>query len=486
MRPHTTPTCSTGGLRLERLPAATIGRMKSPSNENLITSTSGAKPIVAIVGRANVGKSTLFNRLTRERRAIVDDTPGITRDRLIAAASWGERSFCLVDTGGLDVGEQESPRGIQALVRRQAQTAVDEADLVIFLADGKGGFHPGDTQVVDLLRRSGKPVLYAVNKIDGPGQEEAAYEFYQLGVERVFPISAAHGYGIRDFMDVLVGILPPTTEEEEAAPGIRVAIIGRPNVGKSSLVNRILGTDRVLVSDVPGTTRDAVDAAVRFGGEHYVLVDTPGIRRRSKTTDKVEKFSVLKALKSVERCHVAVLLVDAAEGLTDQDVRIAGYIHERQRGAVVALNKWDLVEKEPRRLKEIADALDIALKFMPYAPVLRVSALTGSHVQRLLPTVAAVFAQYSTRVTTATLNDAIARAVAHHEPPMHRGRRVKILYGTQASIRPPTFVLFVTRPDAIHFSYERYLANQIREAFSLDQTPLRLVFRGREGGKGKE
>jgi GTP-binding protein len=432
-----------------------------------------------------VGKSTLFNRLTRERRAIVDDTPGITRDRLVAEASWGGRSFCLVDTGGLDVGDHESPGGIQALVRRQAQTAVDEADLVIFLADGKGGVHPGDTQVVDLLRRSRKPVLYAVNKIDGPGQEESVYEFYQLGVERVFPISAAHGFGIRDFMDVLVEMLPPPMEEEEA-PGIRVAIIGRPNVGKSSLVNRILGTDRVLVSDVPGTTRDAVDAALRFGGEHYVLVDTPGIRRRSKTTEKVEKFSVLKALKSVERCHVAVLLVDAAEGLTDQDVRIAGYIHERHRGAVVALNKWDLVEKEPRRLKEIDDALNYALKFMPYAPVLRVSALTGSRVQRLLPTVAAVFAQYSTRVTTAILNDAIARAVAHHEPPMHRGRRVKILYGTQASIRPPTFVLFVTRPDAIHFSYERYLANQIREAFSLDQTPLRLVFRGREGGKAKE
>jgi len=448
-------------------------------SENLVASSS-AKPIVAIVGRANVGKSTLFNRLTRERRAIVDDTPGITRDRLIAEASWGERSFCLVDTGGLDMSDEESPGGIQELVRRQAQTAVDEADLVIFLADGKGGFHPGDGQVVDFLRRSGKSVLYAVNKIDGPGQEEAAYEFYQLGVERVFPISAAHGYGIRDLMDLLVEMLPPATEEEEAAPGIRVAIIGRPNVGKSSLVNRILGTERVLVSDVPGTTRDAVDAAFRYGGERYVLVDTPGIRRRSKTTDKVEKFSVLKALKSVERCQVAVLLVDAAEGLTDQDVRIAGYIHERQRGAVVALNKWDLVEKEPRRLKNLDDALQYAMKFMPYAPVVKISALTGSRVQRLLPTVAAVFAQYSTRVTTATLNDAIARAVAHHEPPMHRGRRVKILYATQASIRPPTFVLFVTRPDAIHFSYERYLANQIREAFSLDQTPLRLVFRGRE------
>ncbi|HYA02802.1 MAG TPA: ribosome biogenesis GTPase Der, partial [Syntrophobacteria bacterium] len=255
-----------------------------------------------------------------------------------------------------------------------------------------------------------------------------------------------------------------------------------PNVGKSSLVNRLLGAERVLVSELPGTTRDAVDVMFTFRGESYVLVDTPGIRRRSKTTDKIEKFSVLKALKSIERSQVALLVVDASDGITDQDVRIAGYIHERKRAAVVVLNKWDLVENEPRKLKEIDDSVGYALKFMPYAPVVRLSALTGSRVRRLLPTVSAVFLQYSTRVTTATLNEAIARAVAHHEPPVHRGRRVKILYATQASMRPPTFVLFVTRPEAIHFSYERYLTNQIREAFSLDKTPIRLVFRGR----GKE
>jgi GTP-binding protein len=450
--------------------------------DNKLDSFSAAKPIVAIVGRANVGKSTLFNRLTRERRAIVDDTPGITRDRLVSEVSWGERSFCLVDTGGMELNAAEGAGGIQALVRRQAQAAVSEADLVIFLADGKGGLHPGDAQVVDFLRRSGKPVLYAVNKIDGPDREDDSYEFYQLGLERIFAISAAHGYGIRELMDVLVEMLPPASEEESAGSSIRVAVIGRPNVGKSSLVNCVLGAERVLVSEVPGTTRDAVDVAFTFGGEPYVLVDTPGIRRRSKTVDKIEKFSVLKALKSIERSQVALLLVDASEGITDQDVRIAGYIHERKRAAVVVLNKWDLVEKEPRKLREIEDSVGYGLKFMPYAPVVRLSALTGSGVRRLLPTVSAVFLQYSTRVTTATLNEAIARAVAHHEPPVRRGRRVKILYATQASMRPPTFVLFVTRPGAIHFSYERYLTNQIREAFSLDKTPIRLVFRGR----GKE
>jgi GTP-binding protein len=447
--------------------------------DSRIDTFSAAKPIVAIVGRANVGKSTLFNRLTKERQAIVDDTPGITRDRLVSEVSWGDRTFCLVDTGGLEPDVDEGAGGIQALVRRQAEAAVSEADLVVFLADGKRGLHPSDAQVVDFLRRSGKPVLYAVNKIDGPEREEEVYEFYRLGLERILPISAAHGYGIRDFMDVLVEMLPPAPEEELAGAGIRVAVIGRPNVGKSSLVNRVLGAERVLVSEIPGTTRDAVDVAFARGGESYVLVDTPGIRRRSKTVNKIEKFSVLKALKSIERCQVGLLLVDASAGITDQDVRIAGYIHDRRRAAVVVLNKWDLVEEEPQRRKEIDESVGHALKFMPYGPVVRLSALTGSGVHRLLPTVSSVFAQYSARVTTATLNEAIAQAVAHHEPPLHRGRRVKILYATQASVRPPTFVLFVSRPEAIHFSYERYLTNQIREAFSLDQTPIRLVFRGR-------
>lgn len=445
--------------------------------------TAGTIPIIAIVGRPNVGKSTLFNRLCRDRRAIVDGTPGITRDRLIAQVTWGDRSFCLVDTGGIEEREGQTPLKIQ--VREQAQMAVEEADLVIFLADGKEGLHSGDAMVVDLLRRSGKPVLYGVNKIDGPEQESASYEFYGLGVEKFFPISAAHGYGVRDMMDTLVEMLPPETTDQEETKGIRVAIIGRPNVGKSSLLNRILGSERVLVSDIPGTTRDAIDVSVTLNGQAYVLIDTPGIRRRSKTREKIEKFSVLKALKSIDRCQVAVLLLDGSEGITAQDVRIAGYIHERGRGAVVAINKWDLVQKDPKNVAEVTASVTDALKFMPYAPQLRISALTGKRVSALLPMIHRVFSQYCTRVQTSAVNDALAAAVSRHEPPMRGRRRSKILYGAQAASQPPTFVLFVSHPEVIHFSYQRYLINQIRKAFSLDLTPLRLVLRKREGRKGR-
>ena len=445
--------------------------------------SAGIIPIVAIVGRPNVGKSTLFNRLCRDRRAIVDDTPGITRDRLIAQVSWGERSFCLVDTGGIE--EKEGQPLLKMQVRQQAQMAVEEADLVLFLADGKEGLHPGDATVVDLLRRSGKPVLYGINKIDGSEQESAVYEFYGLGVESFFPISAAHGYGVRDMMDTLVEMLPPETTEQEETEGIRVAIIGRPNVGKSSLLNRILGSERVLVSDLPGTTRDAVDVSIVLNDQAYLLIDTPGIRRRSKTREKIEKFSVLKALRSIDRCQIAVLLLDGSQGITAQDVRIAGYIHDRGRGAVVAVNKWDLVQKDSKKVAEIADSLEDALKFMPYAPQLRISALTGKGVSSLLPTVNNVFSQYSKRVQTSAVNDALAAAVSRHEPPMHGRRRTKILYGAQVSSQPPSFVLFVSHPQALHFSYQRYLINQIRKHFSLDLTPLRLVLRKREGRKGR-
>jgi GTP-binding protein len=395
---------------------------------------SGVIPIVAIVGRPNVGKSTLFNRLCRERRAIVDDTPGITRDRLIAQVIWGDRPFCLVDTGGIEEEIDRYP--LQMQVRQQAQMALEEADLLIFL-------------------------------------------------ERFFPISAAHGYGIRDMMDALVEMLPPETTGEEEAKGIRVAIIGRPNVGKSSLLNRIMGSERVLVSDIPGTTRDAIDVSVTLNDQAYLLIDTPGIRRRSKTRDKIEKFSVLKALKSIDRCQVAVLLLDGSEGITAQDVRIAGYIHERRRGALVVINKWDLVQKDPQRVAAIKESVSEALKFMPYAPQLRISALRGNRVSTLLPTLNMVFSQYCTRVQTSAVNEVLATAVSRHEPPMHGTRRTKILYGAQVSAQPPTFVVFVSYPEAIHFSYQRYLTNQIRKAFSLDFTPLRLVFRKRESYKGR-
>ncbi len=438
-------------------------------------------PLVAIVGRANVGKSTLFNRLCRDRRALVDDTPGITRDRLIAQVVWHGRSFCLVDTGGVEEEVRGTP--IKERVREQVQIAVEEADLVLFMADGKEGLHPGDAMVVDLLRRSGKPVLYSVNKIDGPEQEAATYEFYKLGVERLFPISAAHGYGVRDCMDALVAMFPVEVVAEELGKGIRVAILGRPNVGKSSLLNRILGSERVLVSDVPGTTRDAIDVSFILNGQQYLLIDTPGIRRRSKTREKIEKFSVLKALKSIDRCQVAVLLLDGSEGITAQDVRIAGYIHERRRAAILVINKWDLVQKDREKVKEIGESVAAGLKFMPYAPQLRLSALTGKRVSRLLPTLNSVFSQYCTRVQTSAFNEALAAAVARHEPPVHGRSRVKILYGTQVAAQPPTFMLFISHPAAIHFSYERYLKNQIRRTFSLELTPMRLIFRGRHKGR---
>jgi GTP-binding protein len=444
---------------------------------------SGVIPIVAIVGRPNVGKSTLFNRLCRDRRAIVGDTPGITRDRLIAQVAWGDRPFCLVDTGG--IAQEIDQHSLQMQVRQQAQMALAEADLVIFLADGREGLHSDDAAVVDLLRRSGKPILYGVNKIDGSEQEDAIYEFYGLGVEKLFPISAAHGYGIRDMMDALVEMLPLEATEEEEAKGIRVAIIGRPNVGKSSLLNRIMGSERVLVSDIPGTTRDAIDVSLTFNDQAYLLIDTPGIRRRSKTRDKIEKFSVLKALKSIDRCQVAVLLLDASEGITAQDVRIAGYIHERGRGALAVINKWDLVQQDPHRVAAINESVNEALKFMPYAPQLRISALTGTRVSTLLPTLNMVFSQYCTRVQTSAVNEVLATAVSRHEPPMHGNHRTKILYGAQVSSQPPTFVVFVSYPEAIHFSYQRYLTNQIRKAFSLNFTPVRLVFRKRESYKGR-
>jgi GTP-binding protein len=449
-------------------------------NKQVDRRTEGSTPLVAIVGRANVGKSTLFNRLCRERRALVDDTPGVTRDRLIAQVAWGGRSFCLVDTGGIDDNRQAP---IKVQVRAQAQMAVDEADLVLFLGDGKEGLHPSDAAVADLLRRSGKPVIYAVNKIDGPEKEAATYEFYSLGVDRLYPISAAHGYGIRDLMDAVLDELPPEAAEEEEQTGIRVAIIGRPNVGKSSLLNCLLGSERVLVSDVPGTTRDAIDVVLTIEDQQYLLIDTPGIRRRSKTREKIEKFSVLKSLKSIDRCQVAVLLLDGSEGINAQDVRIAGYIHERRRGAVIVINKWDLVDKDLDKIRQITDSVSHGLRFMPYAPQLRLSALTGKRVSRLLPALSSVYSQYCTRVQTAAFNEALAAAVTRHEPPVYGRSRVKFLYGTQVATKPPTFVLFVSQPKGIHFSYERYLTNQIRKAFSLDLTPLRLIFRKRHAGR---
>lgn len=430
--------------------------------------------LVAIAGRPNVGKSTLFNRLVGFNKAIVDDQPGVTRDRNYAQVTLAGRTVTLVDTGGF---EPDLKEGLMAQVRDQTLMALDEADLTVFLADGKEGLNPHDQDLLDVLRRSGRPFILAVNKIDGPEKEDALAEFFSLGVEPILSLSAAHGYGIRDFVDHLTRMLPEAEEGPFPKGAVRVAVIGRPNVGKSSLVNKLLGEERTLVTDIPGTTRDPVDAAVERQGRNYVFVDTAGIRRKGRVSAKLEKFSVMRALRSLERCDVALLLIDSLEGVTDQDAHVAGYALERGRGLVVVFNKWDMIKDKRAEQKKIKDRLELKLKFMSFAPYLTASALTGLRVSRIFTLVDEVFAQYSLRASTGRVNRVIERAVQAHTPPYVGRGRLKIFYATQASTRPPTFVLFVNRPDKVHFSYKRYLANCLREAFELDKIPIRVLIR---------
>ncbi len=436
--------------------------------------------VVAIVGRPNVGKSTLFNRMSRKNQALVGDLPGITRDRNYAQINWEGKTFTIVDTGGY-VNLESS--GMEDLTREQILIALDEADIILFVADGKTGLHPEDSFLVDLLRRTSKPIFFAVNKIDGPEQKRNLPEFYELGLDHLYPLSAAHGYGVGEILTDLAGSVPetvPETEEEPDPGEIRVAIVGRPNVGKSTLVNHLLGAQRVIVSPSPGTTRDAVDSVLEQRGQRYLLIDTAGIRRKGKTRERLEKVSVLRALQSIDRSHVSVILLDAVEGITDQDLHIAGYIQERYRACIVGVNKWDAVEKDGKQAAHILEGVRERFRFSPFAPILTISALSGNRVARIIPTVREVFEQYGQRITTGILNRGLEQALQHHEPPVVRGRRLKFYYATQASTRPPTFVLFCNYPDSIHFSYERYLTNQFREAFGLSKTPIRLVFRGRE------
>jgi GTP-binding protein len=442
--------------------------------------------IVAIVGRPNVGKSTLFNRIAGKKHALVDDFPGVTRDRNYARVTWDEKPFVLVDTAGFFY-----PEGInlEEQVRAQIQLALEEADIIIFLADGKTGLHPEDSSLVDLLRRTSKPTFYAVNKIDGPEKVKNMAEFYELGLDRIFPISSAHGFGIGELLSEVVDTIPgppdESAEDEEQASDIRISIVGRPNVGKSTLVNRILGAPRVIVSPIPGTTRDAVDSSFERDGQSYVLIDTAGIRRKGRTTEKLEKISIIKALQSIDRSHVAVIVLDAVEGVTDQDLHIAGYIQERFRGCIVAINKWDAVEKNAKFAKQFMINVKDRFRFMPHAPIITLSALTGLRVSKIIPTIKEIFQQYNSRVTTGVLNRALEQTLDRHEPPLVGGRALKFYYATQASTRPPTFVLFCNRPEAVHFSYQRYLVNQFREAFGMDKTPIRLNFRGRQRGESK-
>jgi GTP-binding protein len=435
-------------------------------------------PLIAIVGRPNVGKSTLFNRICGKRQALVDDFPGVTRDRNYAQATWDGKAFTLVDTGGFVEADATS---LEEDTRQQVLLAIEEADTILFLGDAKTGLHSEDQTMVDLLRRSGKPVLFAVNKVDGSEHRTYLSEFYQLGVEPLYSVSAAHGYGVGDLLDAMTEGLEVEDEhqESEATHEVRIAVVGRPNVGKSTLVNAILKAPRVIVSEVPGTTRDAIDTPFMHNDRQFVLIDTAGIRRKGRTSAKLEKISILKALQGIDRSHVVIVVVDAAEGITDQDLHIAGYVWERFRGSVVVLNKWDRVDLDARRKKAFLADVQDRLRFMPYAPILTVSALTGKRVAQILPASVEVFEEYNRRAATAAVNQALEDAVQRHEPPYAGQRRLKFYYATQISVRPPTFVLFCNYPKDIHFSYQRYLVNHFRDALGLQKVPVRLIFRAR-------
>ncbi len=435
------------------------------------------KPIVAIVGRPNVGKSTFFNRVTGTRDALVDDLPGVTRDRHYGDACWQDVDFTLVDTGGFPGDDEDD---FAHKIRFQIIQAIDDADVIILMLDGKSGISPFDEDVVQILRSQKKPVFYAVNKIDGAEHEVKLYDFYSLGIEKLYPISAEHRYGISDFLDDLTDILPKTLSEE---PGdlIRLAVVGKPNVGKSSLINRILGENRLLVSDTPGTTRDSIDSVCRVDGKSYLLIDTAGIRRKAKVSKKLEKFSIIKALRSLDRCDVALIVIDAHQGITEQDINIAGYAFERKCGCIFLLNKWDLVEKDTKTVKRFQDRLRMEAKFLSFAPILTISALTGLRILKIFSMVEEVYRQYAFRIGTGQLNKIFEQAIQNNEPALFRGRRLKFYYATQVSTGPPSFVCFVNYPDAVHFSYRRYLINQIREKAGLDKTPIRIIFRKRTG-----
>jgi GTP-binding protein len=435
------------------------------------------KPIVAIVGRPNVGKSTFFNRVTGTRKALVDDVPGVTRDRHYSDAAWNEVDFSLVDTGGFPDDDEDD---FAHKIRSQILQAIEDADVIILLLDGKSGISPFDEDVVRILRPLSQPVFFAVNKIDGFEQEGRLYDFYSLGIEKLYPISAEHRYGISDLLDDLTEILPKTVTEE-AGDVVRLAVVGKPNVGKSSLINRILGQKRLLVSDMPGTTRDAIDSLCKINEKPYLLIDTAGIRRKARVSKKLEKFSIVKALRSLERCDVALIVIDAHQGITEQDINIAGYAFDRGCGCIFLLNKWDLVEKDTKTAKKYYDRLRMEAKFLSVAPIITISALTGQRVFKLFDIVEEVFKQYTLRVGTGQLNRIFEQAIVQNEPSLYRGRRLKFYYATQISTRPPTFVCFVNYPEDVHFSYKRYLMNQIRDKAGLDNTPIRIIFRKRTG-----
>ncbi len=435
-----------------------------------------ALPVVAIVGRPNVGKSTLFNKLIGQRLSIVEDTPGVTRDRIYGKCEWLSHEFMLVDTGGI---EPDSNDVILEQMRRQAEVAIASADAIIFVTDMKSGVTASDQEVAQMLLRSGKPVVLCVNKCDSLGEPPAEfYEFYNLGLGEPFAVSSVHGHGTGDMLDEVLKYLPEEKSDEGEDDVIRVAVIGKPNVGKSSIINRICGEDRAIVSDIAGTTRDATDSVVENEDGKFIFIDTAGIRRKSKVLDSIEKFSVLRAYMAVDRADVAVIVIDATVGFTEQDSKVAGYAHEKGKACVVAVNKWDAIEKETNTMNEFIKDLDENFSFMSYVPYVFISAKTGQRMNTLFEKIKYVAEQNAVRIPTGRLNEVLSYATSRVQPPSDKGRRLKIYYMTQASTKPPTFVYFVNRADLFHFSYQRYLENQIREVFSLDGTPI--VFKIRE------
>ncbi|NTV89448.1 MAG: ribosome biogenesis GTPase Der [Clostridiales bacterium] len=436
-----------------------------------------AKPVVAIVGRPNVGKSTFFNYIAGKRISIVEDTPGVTRDRIYAEAEWRSRKFTLIDTGGIEPYTEDI---IMLQMKRQAELAIDMADVILFMVDAKDGMTANDSDIATMLRKSKKPVILVVNKVDRVGEPPAdVYEFYNLAMGDVMTISSVHGLGMGDLLDEVYKHFPKTDEDEYDDDVIKVAVIGKPNSGKSSLINRILGEERVIVSDIPGTTRDAIDTYVENEGDKYVFIDTAGIRKKSKITENIERYSIVRSWAAVERADVCVIMIDAQDGVTEQDTKIAGYAHEEGKASIIVINKWDLVEKETGTLEEYRKVVMEKLGFMQYAPILFISAKTGQRVNKLYELIKYVSNQASLRITTGMLNDVLNEATAMVQPPSDKGKRLKLYYATQASIRPPTFVIFVNNDELFHYSYERYIENQFRKSFGFEGTPLRFIHRER-------
>ena len=434
-----------------------------------------AKPLVAIVGRPNVGKSMLFNKLTGKRLSIVEDTPGVTRDRLYAQAEWRGRTFDLVDTGGIEPGTDDQ---ILSFMREQAEIAIASATVIVFVCDIRTGMTAADQDVAGMLQRSRKPVVLAVNKMDSTGHTDPdMYEFYNLGLGDPMPVSAVHGHGTGDLLDACFEFFPPEDQEEEEDDVVKVAIIGKPNVGKSSLVNRILGQERVIVSDVAGTTRDAVDSYLEKDGQKYLIIDTAGMRKKSKVDDRVEKFSVLRATMAIERSDVCVIMIDAQEGVTEQDTKVAGLAHEAGKACIIVVNKWDAIEKDGKTMQRMEEDVRRDLSYMTYAPVLFISALTGQRVDKLFGLIDNVVNQAAMRIPTGVLNQVLNDAQARVQPPTDKGKRLKIYYMTQIGVKPPHFVIFCNDAKLFHFSYQRYLENQIRATFGLTGTPVRITIR---------